>query len=72
MVVGSLWNSVVARMNITYVGGSSSVLRSALKADEDVFLCGMTLGELADKLGTKTTPLGDDGYEFVRAVIGAE
>ena len=54
------------------LGEELFVPENALKADEDIFLCGMTLDELADKLGTKATPLGDDGYEFVRAIIGAE
>ncbi len=54
------------------LGDEVFIPENALKADEDVFLCGMTLGELSDKLGTKITPLSDDGYEFVRAIIGAE
>src|SRR5512140_1762999 len=32
MVIGTLWGSVVAKMNFTWGGGSSNVLRSALKA----------------------------------------
>ena len=32
MVSGILWYSVVAKMNLTRGGGSSSVFRSALKA----------------------------------------
>ena len=32
MVAGILWYSVVARMNTTWGGGSSSVFSSALKA----------------------------------------
>ena len=32
IVSGSLWYSVVAKMNFTLGGGSSSVFRSALKA----------------------------------------
>ena len=35
MVSGILWYSVVAKMNFTRGGGSSSVLRSALKAPVD-------------------------------------
>lgn len=54
------------------LGEELFIPENALKADEDIFLCGMKLDELADKLGTKATPLGDDGYEFVRAIIGAE
>lgn len=54
------------------LGEELFIPENALKADEDIFLCGMTLAELSAELGTKITPLGDDGYEFVRAVIGAE
>ncbi len=32
MVAGTLWTSVVAKMNTTYGGGSSMVFSSALKA----------------------------------------
>ena len=35
MVIGTLWASVVARIKITWAGGSSRVFRSALKADLD-------------------------------------
>ena len=43
---------------------------SALRADDEDFLCGMTLCELSDKLGVKVTPVGNDGYEFAEAVFG--
>ena len=32
MVAGTLWTSVVAKMNLTWEGGSSRVLSRALKA----------------------------------------
>ncbi len=32
MVSGTFWGSVVARMNTTWLGGSSSVFNNALKA----------------------------------------
>jgi len=54
------------------LGDELFIPENALKADEDIFLCGMTLDELSEKLGTCITPLGADGYEFVRAIIGAE
>ena len=43
---------------------------SALRADDEDFLCGMTLCELSDKLGVKVTPVGNDGYEFAEAIFG--
>ena len=43
---------------------------SALRAEEDDFLCGMTRLELSDKLGVKVTAVGNDGYAFAEALIG--
>ncbi|MBE6537440.1 MAG: DUF512 domain-containing protein [Ruminococcaceae bacterium] len=54
------------------LGDELFIPENSLKADEDIFLCGMTREELSRKLGVKVTPLESDGYEFVRAVIGAE
>ncbi len=54
------------------LGDELFIPENALKADEDIFLCGMTLEELSNKLGVKVTPLDSDGYEFVRAVIGTD
>ena len=41
-----------------------------LRQGEDVFLCGMTAEELAEKLGTPVSAVSSDGYEFVEAVFG--
>lgn len=54
------------------LGEELFIPENSLKADEDVFLCGMTLEELSQNLGVKVTPLDSDGYEFVRAILGAE
>ena len=43
---------------------------NCLRRDEDVFLCGMTLGELSASLGIPIRKARDDGYEFVRALLG--
>lgn len=40
-----------------------------LKADEDVFLCGMTLDELSEALRVKITPQNADGAEFIRTLL---
>ena len=45
---------------------------NALRDGEDVFLCGMTVDELAKKLSVKVTPSENDGYEFVRSMLGVE
>ena len=54
------------------LGEELFIPENALKADEDVFLCNMSLSELSEKLGVKVTPAEADGYEFVRAVLGAD
>ena len=43
---------------------------NALREGEDVFLCGMTLRELSDKLGVRVNTTGNDGFEFVESVFG--
>ena len=44
--------------------------KNALRHGEDVFLCGMTVGELSENLGVKVTPSGADGYELCEAMLG--
>ena len=45
---------------------------AALRAGEDVFLDDMTLSELENSLGVPITPVYNDGYEFIDAVLGEE
>ncbi len=45
---------------------------NSLRDGEDVFLCGMTKDELSDKLAVRVSVSENDGYEFVRAIMGAE
>ena len=52
------------------LGDELLIPASALRAEDEDFLCGMTLCELSDKLGVKVTPVGNDGYEFAEAVFG--
>ena len=40
-----------------------------LRDGEDVFLCGMTLGELSEMLGVKVTPSDASGAEFIRTLL---
>ena len=42
---------------------------NALRYGEEIFLCGMTLHELSEKLGVKITPCGSDGYEMVEKIL---
>ena len=41
-----------------------------LRAGEDVFLCGMTLGELSDKLKVEIRVAENDGFDFIDALFG--
>lgn len=43
---------------------------NALRAGEEVFLCDMTVDELAERLGVRVLPTRDDGYEFVDHLLG--
>ena len=52
------------------LGDELIIPESALRKEDEDFLCGMTLKELSDKLGIKVTPVGNDGYGFAEAVFG--
>ncbi len=52
------------------LGDELFIPASALRAEEDDFLCGMTRLELADKLGVKVSAVESDGYAFAEALIG--
>lgn len=45
--------------------------RSMLKADEDVFLDDISVGELEQELNVKAIPVENDGFAFVEAVLNA-
>ena len=52
------------------LGDEVLVPANALRAEENDFLCGMTLDELSDKLGVKLRAVDSDGYGFAEAVFG--
>lgn len=54
------------------LGEELFVPESCLRREEDDFLCGMTRAELQDKLGVMVSACENDGYEFVRNILGAE
>ena len=54
------------------LGDELFIPENCLKRDEDVFLCGMTLEELSAKLSVKVSVNENDGYEFVRSILGLE
>ncbi len=68
---------VVAKDIIDRVGDLSGfdellIPDSMLRDGEDIFLDNITLTELSQKLNIKITPVQNDGYEFLEAVIGRE
>ena len=54
------------------LGDELFIPENCLRDGEDVFLCGMTLTELSEKLGVKISISENDGYEFVRAMLGED
>ncbi len=56
----------------TELGDELIIPASALRETDDDFLCGMTRGELSDRLCVKVTPVGNDGYAFAEALLGIE
>ena len=48
------------------------VPESSLRSDEDVFLDDMTLYDVEKALGCRVSMSPNDGYEFVRTIIGGE
>ena len=52
------------------LGDELIIPKNALRYGEDVFLCGMTVSELSDKLGVKVRASEGDGFEFIDAVFG--
>ena len=49
--------------------GTLLLPRNCLKADEDIFLCGMTTDELAEKLNCEIKIVDTDGFSFVDAIF---
>ncbi len=54
----------------TELGDELLIPENSLRHGEDVFLCGMTVGELSERLGVPVRTSGCDGYEFVEAILG--
>jgi len=52
------------------LGDELLIPENSLRHGEDVFLCGMTVGEMSEKLGVPVSPSGADGYELVEAILG--
>jgi len=52
------------------LGDALMIPRNALRVGEDVFLCGMTLSELSEKLKTNIRVCENDGFDFIDAAFG--
>ena len=52
------------------LGEELLIPQNCLRHGEEVFLCGMTVQELSEKLGVPVRASGSDGYELCEAVLG--
>ena len=52
------------------LGEELLIPQNCLRHGEDVFLCGMTTGELSAKIGVPVKHTGNDGYELCEAILG--
>ncbi len=52
------------------IGDVLFISKNSARNDEGLFLCGMTVQELSDRLSTPIVPLDADGYSFLDAVLG--
>jgi len=52
------------------LGDELLIPENALRSGEEVFLCGMTMDELSEKLSVPVRASGSDGYEFIESLIG--
>ena len=62
---------LLAQLKGKDLGETLLLSRSMLRHEENVFLDDMTLEELSAELGVACITVPQDGYEFIRAVLGA-
>ena len=53
------------------LGEELLIPQNCLRHGEDVFLCGMTVGELSELLSVPVNTSGSDGYELCEAILGS-
>ena len=53
------------------LGEELLIPQNCLRHGEDVFLCGMTVGELSEGLKVPVRTSGNDGYELCEAILGS-
>ena len=61
---------ICAQLSGKRLGGEVLLSRSVLRSEGDLFLCGMSLGELSDSLGVDVKTVENDGADFLLAVLG--
>ncbi len=52
------------------IGEELLIPQNCLRHGEDVFLCGMTVDEMSERLGVPVRTSGNDGYELAEAILG--
>ncbi len=52
------------------LGEELLIPQNCLRHGEDVFLCGMTVDEMSERLGVPVRTSGGDGYELCEAILG--
>ena len=52
------------------LGETLFIPENSLRHEGDLFLCGMSLGELGEAIGVEVVPCPNDGYEFFDKVAG--
>ena len=52
------------------LGEELLIPQNCLRHGEEIFLCGMTVSELSDKLSVPVRTSGSDGYELCEAILG--
>ena len=63
---------IAAQLSGRELGETLFFPANALRAEGDLFLCGMTPAELSEKLGVPARPIKCDGGEFIAALTGDE
>lgn len=53
------------------LGEELIIPRSSLRAEGDLFLCGMSRSELSERLCVKIRAAQNDGFDFIDAIVGA-
>lgn len=61
---------IAEQLKNEYLGEELLIPSVMLRAEGDMFLDSVTVDELSERLGVKITPVNNDGYELVNAILG--